>query len=223
MQEVQFNPWSERSPGGGSGNPLPYSGPGDPMDRGAWRATAHGASRSQARLSTSMDDDAQGLPACSLSALLRRAVASVGQSPSLGKRCDSTHLQGCRRDWATGCLWRGFSLMSLPVPSLCCLLETHACVCLLWLQACLCAGCEQHATSHSHFRAALCHSVLSSHLRGQMLSFPSPSFLSKLCHKYPPHVFLSSLLLSRCNFLIKAEMKKCLAELKCWEWWAYFP
>ena len=222
MQEVQFNLWWERSPGGASGNPLRILAgeiprteePDGPQLSGPPRVRHD---RVRARMT---------MPKASLlvqSALLRRAITSVGQSPSLGKWCDSTHLQGCRRDWATGCLWRGFSLMSLPAPSLCCLLETLACVCLLWLQACLCAGCEQHATSHSHFRAALCHSVLSSHLRGQMLSFPSPSFLSKPCHKYPPHVFLSSLLLSRCNFLIKAEMKKCLAELKCWQWWAYFP
>ena len=32
-----------RSPGGGNGNPLQYSCLGNPMDRGAWRATVHGA------------------------------------------------------------------------------------------------------------------------------------------------------------------------------------
>ena len=30
-----------RSPGGGNGNPLQYSCLGNPMDRGAWRATVH--------------------------------------------------------------------------------------------------------------------------------------------------------------------------------------
>ena len=30
-----------RSPGGGHGNPLQYSCLGNPMDRGAWQATAH--------------------------------------------------------------------------------------------------------------------------------------------------------------------------------------
>ena len=30
-----------KSPGGGHGNPLPYSCLRDPMDRGAWRATVH--------------------------------------------------------------------------------------------------------------------------------------------------------------------------------------
>ena len=32
-------PGSERSPGGGQGNPLQYSCLKNPMDRGAWRAT----------------------------------------------------------------------------------------------------------------------------------------------------------------------------------------
>ena len=34
-------PGSGRSPGGGNGNPLQYSCLGNPMDRGAWRATVH--------------------------------------------------------------------------------------------------------------------------------------------------------------------------------------
>ena len=33
------------SPGGGNGNPLQYSGLGNPMDRGAWRATVHGITK----------------------------------------------------------------------------------------------------------------------------------------------------------------------------------
>ena len=36
-----------RSPGGKSGNPLQYSCQGNPMDRGAWRATVHGVIKSQ--------------------------------------------------------------------------------------------------------------------------------------------------------------------------------
>ena len=36
-------PESGRSPGGGHGNPLQYSCLGNPMDRGAWRATVHGS------------------------------------------------------------------------------------------------------------------------------------------------------------------------------------
>ena len=33
------------SPGQGDGNTLQYSGLGNPLDRGTWRATAHGVSR----------------------------------------------------------------------------------------------------------------------------------------------------------------------------------
>ena len=35
-----------RSPGEGRGNPLQYSGLGNPRDRGAWRAAVHGVAES---------------------------------------------------------------------------------------------------------------------------------------------------------------------------------
>ena len=44
-------PGSGRSLGEGNGNPLEYSCLGSPMDRGAWRATVHGVTRSGTRLS----------------------------------------------------------------------------------------------------------------------------------------------------------------------------
>ena len=34
-----------RSPGGGNGSPLQYSGLKNPMDRGAWWAAAHGVTK----------------------------------------------------------------------------------------------------------------------------------------------------------------------------------
>ena len=40
-------PESGRSPGGGNGNPLQYSCLGNPMDRGAWRATVCGVTKNQ--------------------------------------------------------------------------------------------------------------------------------------------------------------------------------
>ena len=40
-----------RSPGEGNGYPLQYSCLENPMDRGAWRATVHGVTKSQTRLS----------------------------------------------------------------------------------------------------------------------------------------------------------------------------
>ena len=43
-------PRSGRSPGEGNGSPLQCSCLENPMDRGAWRATVHGVTRSQTRL-----------------------------------------------------------------------------------------------------------------------------------------------------------------------------
>ena len=39
-------PGSGRSPGEGNGNTFQYSSLGNPMDRGAWRATVHGVAKS---------------------------------------------------------------------------------------------------------------------------------------------------------------------------------
>ena len=38
-------PGSERSPGGGNGNPLQYNCLGNPMDRGAWWVTVRGVAK----------------------------------------------------------------------------------------------------------------------------------------------------------------------------------
>ena len=48
----RFIPGSGRSPGKGNGNPLLYSCLGNPIDRGAWRATVHEAAKNRTRLST---------------------------------------------------------------------------------------------------------------------------------------------------------------------------
>ena len=45
-------PGSGRFPGGGNGNPLQYSCLGNPMERGASRATVHGVTKSRTRSST---------------------------------------------------------------------------------------------------------------------------------------------------------------------------
>ena len=45
-------PGSGGSPGGGNGNLVQYSCLENPMDRGAWQATVHGAAKSRTRLST---------------------------------------------------------------------------------------------------------------------------------------------------------------------------
>ena len=46
LRDVGSISGSERSPGGGHGNPLQYSCLENPMDRGAWQATVHGVAKS---------------------------------------------------------------------------------------------------------------------------------------------------------------------------------
>ena len=46
-----FDPWVGKIPGGVNGNPLQYSCLENPMDRGAWRATVHGVTKSLTGLS----------------------------------------------------------------------------------------------------------------------------------------------------------------------------
>ena len=50
VRDTGLVPRLGRSPGGGLGNPIQYSCPETPMDRGAWRDTVHRVSKSQARL-----------------------------------------------------------------------------------------------------------------------------------------------------------------------------
>ena len=40
-----FNSWAQKIPGEGNGTPLQYSCLRNPMDRGAWQATAYGVTR----------------------------------------------------------------------------------------------------------------------------------------------------------------------------------
>ena len=47
VRDEGSSPWSERSPGGGHGNPLQYSCLENPMDRGAWQITVHRVAKSQ--------------------------------------------------------------------------------------------------------------------------------------------------------------------------------
>ena len=45
IRDAGSNPGLGRSPGGGNGNPLQCSCLENPMDRGAWWATAHGVAK----------------------------------------------------------------------------------------------------------------------------------------------------------------------------------
>ena len=49
--DVGLSPGSGRSPGEGDDNSLQYSCVGNPKDREAWRATVHGITKRQTRLS----------------------------------------------------------------------------------------------------------------------------------------------------------------------------
>ena len=46
-----LTPGLGRSPGEANGNPLQYSGPGNPMERGAWQTTVQGVAKNGTQLS----------------------------------------------------------------------------------------------------------------------------------------------------------------------------
>ena len=50
IRDVSLIPGSERSLGGGHGNPSQYSCLENPMDRGAWQATVHRVTKSWTQL-----------------------------------------------------------------------------------------------------------------------------------------------------------------------------
>ena len=50
LRDTGSIPWSRRSPAGGPGNPPQYSCLEKPTDRGVWRATVHGVTKSRTRL-----------------------------------------------------------------------------------------------------------------------------------------------------------------------------
>ena len=50
LRDAGSIPGLGRSPGGGSGSPLPYSFLENPMDRGAWRGTVHRLAKSRTQL-----------------------------------------------------------------------------------------------------------------------------------------------------------------------------
>ena len=50
IRDADLIPGSERSPGGGHGNPVQYSCLENPIDRGAWQALVHGVLQSQSQL-----------------------------------------------------------------------------------------------------------------------------------------------------------------------------
>ena len=51
LRDADLIPGARRPLGGGHGNTLQYSCPGNPMDREAWQAIAHSVAKSWKRLS----------------------------------------------------------------------------------------------------------------------------------------------------------------------------
>ena len=80
-----------RSPGGGHGSPLQCSCLENPTDRGAWRATVHGAAQSQTRLS----DEAHRLQTAGLACSLWESVLRACRSRREHRRA---HTRGWRQD-----------------------------------------------------------------------------------------------------------------------------
>ena len=50
-RRLEFDPWAKKIPGEGNGNPLQYSCLENPMDRGTWKTTIHGVSKSWTQIS----------------------------------------------------------------------------------------------------------------------------------------------------------------------------
>ena len=73
-----------RSPGEGNGNPLQYSCLENPMDRGAWEATAHEVAKSRTRLSdfTSLQALERLPPAMEIEQETIRGFQEVAPAPS---------------------------------------------------------------------------------------------------------------------------------------------
>ena len=70
-------PRSGRSPGEGNGSPLQYSCLGHPMDRGAWRATVYGVTRSHTRLNMTMNTiqvNTTEVPGSSFAKVIKRCI-----------------------------------------------------------------------------------------------------------------------------------------------------
>ena len=75
--DVGLIPGLERSPGEGNGNPLQYSCLGNPMDRGAWRATVHGAARVRHDLATKQQYSIECLHCCQTALLVTLGFSAL--------------------------------------------------------------------------------------------------------------------------------------------------
>ena len=83
-RDLGLIPGLGRSPGGGNGNPLQYSSPGNPMDRGrTWRAAVYGVSNSWTWLSSSSSSLNAWWPVWLIALLIPwQAAAAATPTPS---------------------------------------------------------------------------------------------------------------------------------------------
>ena len=77
-----FDPWVERSPGEGNGNPLEYSCLENNMDKGAWRAPIHGVAKSRTHLRT--EHAHSHFVSCWQRCKVPEAVMGAPSDPSMG-------------------------------------------------------------------------------------------------------------------------------------------
>ena len=109
-EDMDLIPGSGRSPGDGNGNPLQYSCPGNPMDRGAWCATVQGITKeldmTQQLNNNISDQSSQGLPS-NMYFQAHNQISMISACPSHMSSMNSPHcLQpGHATHAATGIFW----------------------------------------------------------------------------------------------------------------------
>ena len=102
-----FDPWFGKSPGGRYDNPLQYLCLENSMDRGAWRATVQGVSKSWTRLNDwalTHSEATQCHPCCTLS--LKKVPRA--HHVSMGRDVDPHLLTQEWRGWGKSVRWRYF-------------------------------------------------------------------------------------------------------------------
>ena len=133
-------PGSGRSPGGGNGNLLQYSCLGNPVDRGAWRATVQGVTKSQrVGCNWAHTEELQGYQvwgSCSCSCSHQRNCVRIASPPRLPHLCLSrlclvNTLRSAFKPSQSVPSSRKMSLMSLTKCLYCYFLISCACVCSL--------------------------------------------------------------------------------------------
>ena len=119
-RDAALIPGSERSPGEGNGNPLPYSCLGNSTSRGAWQATVHGAAKSQTRLTTQTHTQTA------------RGISSQAKDPTLVPHTGGTETPaGLPRKPLPMMLLTGMSrhaYLNVCLPTLCIILSKSFCL-----------------------------------------------------------------------------------------------